>query len=669
MKTFEENIIGRLQLLDREVERLRVKERPIGGGTPGESITLTAGLGLTGGGDLSANRRFDVGAGAGIAVGTDDVRVDLSYNFAWSGVHSFQNITYASSIMPHVSDVYDLGSSASLWRKIWGSELSAIVFAKYEQVLLGGWFTVSKGEGTLPWAINNTQTQINLGASTFATNDILVFRGISSTNSPQVEYMKVGTLVSGTTYNVTRNLDGTGANSWPSGTVFGNWGTTGNGRIELNAYDTPRLSVFSHGAAIADFREQVRIGDLINGWGYGSSIYGGAFGSYEVGKANITIDPTNGVRIRNYNQTVIQLTGTEASFENVIKLGAYGRLQQGTGTWGTNFTGSAIWSEGSPAVMNIGGWNNNVKQWWGGSDGTLYAGQGDLKINNNGITIVSPSYYGKQDRNNIKWHKPADSLTILFNIGNWHTEDGNTYSRMSTNGISGKQAVTYVQSVGEDQNATANVTLLASISDASNASLELSKSSSVRTLAIQVDNMSLSGGGFHVGGTSAAGAGNLVVDGTIKDGSGVEYLKTTGKAADSDKLDGIDSTGFGRPVFLTTPLTSTDWEGNARSTTAKTLIDLSAVFGVPAGVKAIMVQLLSRDSASAVSTTVFFGVSPNNTDASCPVMSVSRGLPNDTLVYASGICPCDANGDIYYQVVASGTDTTDCWIRIWGYWL
>jgi len=36
-----------------------------------------------------------------------------------------------------------------------------------------------------------------------------------------------------------------------------------------------------------------------------------------------------------------------------------------------------------------------------------------------------------------------------------------------------------------------------------------------------------------------------------------------------------------------TPLTSTAWDGgDAFSTTAKTLIDLSAVFGVPAGVKA-----------------------------------------------------------------------------------
>jgi hypothetical protein len=146
------------------------------------------------------------------------------------------------------------------------------------------------------------------------------------------------------------------------------------------------------------------------------------------------------------------------------------------------------------------------------------------------------------------------------------------------------------------------------------------------------------------------------------------YLPIAGKAADADKLDGLDSTDFGRPVFLTTPLTSTDWDGDAYSTTLKTKIDLSSVFSVPAGVRAVLVQLLARDSGSAASTKIFFGISPNNTDASCPVMAVGRGLPNDTLVYVSGVCPCDANGDIYYQIVASGSGTMDCWIRIWGYW-
>ena len=146
------------------------------------------------------------------------------------------------------------------------------------------------------------------------------------------------------------------------------------------------------------------------------------------------------------------------------------------------------------------------------------------------------------------------------------------------------------------------------------------------------------------------------------------YLLKTGKAADSDKLDGLDSTAFSRPVFLTSPLKSTSWDGDARSTTAKTLIDLSAVFGVPAGVKAILVRLVARDSGSS-SGFCQLGLSPNNTANSVAMQAYLQGVANDVYVSENGIVPCDANGDVYYQVVASGTDTLDAIIEIWGYWL
>ncbi len=128
-------------------------------------------------------------------------------------------------------------------------------------------------------------------------------------------------------------------------------------------------------------------------------------------------------------------------------------------------------------------------------------------------------------------------------------------------------------------------------------------------------------------------------------------------------------TNYGVFKPLTTPLTSTAWDGDAYSTTSKTLIDLSAVFGVPAGVKAVLAQIIAADSGSAASTTIFFGLAPNNTSGQNSLMAIGRGLPNDTLVYQTGVVPCDANGDIYYQIDASNTGTMDCWLRIWGYWV
>ena len=146
------------------------------------------------------------------------------------------------------------------------------------------------------------------------------------------------------------------------------------------------------------------------------------------------------------------------------------------------------------------------------------------------------------------------------------------------------------------------------------------------------------------------------------------YLGISAKAADSDKLDGYDSAVFGRPVFLTTPKTSTSWDGDARSTTAKTLIDLSVVFGVPAGVKAILVRLTARDSGSS-SGYCQFALSPNNTADSVAVQAYLQGVANDIYITENGIVPCDANGDVYYQIAASGTGTLDAFIEIWGWWL
>lgn len=148
----------------------------------------------------------------------------------------------------------------------------------------------------------------------------------------------------------------------------------------------------------------------------------------------------------------------------------------------------------------------------------------------------------------------------------------------------------------------------------------------------------------------------------------VERLKVK-ESPDADKLDGLDSTDFGRPVFLTSPLTSTAWDGDAYSTVDKTLIDLSEVFNVPAGVSAVLIMLGARDSESLTSTTCYLSISPNNTAASHAGLLKLQGLPNDVQYRQLIVCPCNANGDIYYQIYASGTGTMDVTLEIWGYWL
>jgi len=143
------------------------------------------------------------------------------------------------------------------------------------------------------------------------------------------------------------------------------------------------------------------------------------------------------------------------------------------------------------------------------------------------------------------------------------------------------------------------------------------------------------------------------------------------KTNDYDRVDrrlsALESAKF---VPLTSPLTSESWDGDAFSTTAKTLIDLSAVFGVPAGVSAVLVRILARDSGSAASAdNIYFGISPNDTNHEVVLATRLGGKPNDYFNDINGVCSCDANGNIYYQILASGVGTLDVYLQIWGYWL
>lgn len=130
------------------------------------------------------------------------------------------------------------------------------------------------------------------------------------------------------------------------------------------------------------------------------------------------------------------------------------------------------------------------------------------------------------------------------------------------------------------------------------------------------------------------------------------------------KVENIETGGGGSWVWLQTPATSTSWDGDARSTTGKTLIDLSVVFSVPDYVKAVLVRAIVQDSGAGAADCQIL-LSPNATAGSgiawrCPPS-------NDRWTDGTYWVPCDANGDIYYQTVASGTGTLDVHLQIWGY--
>ena len=206
----------------------------------------------------------------------------------FGGFTAINGTSNLSHVYPLASDTYDLGSSTLLWRKGWLSELQAILFAENTITLLGGWFYVTKDAGTVAEDVDNSETQIDFGKSMTLT-DFVLFR-----RSGVVEYMQVGSVVGGTNYNVTRDRDGSGANTWAEGSPFAVLGQDGDGRIELNAYDTPRISLIKQGVTYNAQTEYIRIGDLNGFLGYGSETWGMAIGE---ATKYLKYDPSNGLRI------------------------------------------------------------------------------------------------------------------------------------------------------------------------------------------------------------------------------------------------------------------------------------------------------------------------------------------------------------------------------------
>ena len=146
------------------------------------------------------------------------------------------------------------------------------------------------------------------------------------------------------------------------------------------------------------------------------------------------------------------------------------------------------------------------------------------------------------------------------------------------------------------------------------------------------------------------------------------YIVDVSVASDDDKSLKIERSTFLGATYLTTPKTSTDWDGDAKSDAGPTKLDMSAVFtGYPdMAVKAVLLRVAARDDAAIGTAGLYFSVGPSATY----YYALQANPPGaDVLASNTGICPCDANGDIYYKINASGSGTMDCWLEVWGYWI
>ena len=132
-----------------------------------------------------------------------------------------------------------------------------------------------------------------------------------------------------------------------------------------------------------------------------------------------------------------------------------------------------------------------------------------------------------------------------------------------------------------------------------------------------------------------------------------------------DIVVGRNATTYTGYIFvpLATPATSTAWDGDAFDSGDNATIDLSAVFGIPAGVKAVLIRYTFN--CPEVGKIVRFGPSSATSTSAIEQYSqiASRYISQD------GVVVCDANGDIYFSTTAVNGQEANVWLFIHGYWI
>ena len=109
----------------------------------------------------------------------------------------------------------------------------------------------------------------------------------------------------------------------------------------------------------------------------------------------------------------------------------------------------------------------------------------------------------------------------------------------------------------------------------------------------------------------------------------------------------------------TPPLTSTSWDGDAKTTANNGLVNARTVFGVPAGAVAVAV-LLEIKSAS---VGIYAGLGPNSSYY-YSILQLTQAA--NVQIDAAGIVTLDASGNFYFKTSGSLTYTA---IYITGYFL
>ena len=403
----------------------------------------------------------------------------------WTALNRFLQTVEVNGVLPVVGDTSDIGSATQPFRKGFFSELSTLLFKKENVLVMDGSLVLTKQSGKFEEDVLPEDTEINF-EQILTPGDFLLLRAEN-----KMEYMQVGSLVSGTTYTVTRNLDGSGANDWPAGSVYSVRGHDGDGWLELNAIDRKRFSVWAQGSSWNTSLEIGRYGD-ITGWQNAPFTgMGIALGDYANGKY-LLYTKTDGMIVN--GGTIIAGDGKVIIDENGLRLFTETVYNDYTSPSsikfihdGVNFGG--IYGSGSPSDVGI---RQNI-----------YGAPGQT-INNWDIALAKDT--GSVYKLTNAMREGVYGSSYILDVANYEAK------------VSGSESLIEINAKHSRLNTDPVV-----------------YNTALLKIWARVDQSLISLDAEKIDLTAPNG---IVVNGTLKDNDGITYLKSNAKAADSDKLDG-----------------------------------------------------------------------------------------------------------------------------------
>lgn len=207
-------------------------------------------------------------------------------------------------------------------------------------------------------------------------------------------------------------LSGTTDVTYTVGQAVISYGVSGDGFLLMEAIGTgaPYFSVRTHaGAPYTATTEHVRMGNLNGGWGYATDIYGVAIGQYAAGKGNITVDPTDGIKINIHTDNIMQFNSSGAFITNVLNMtGDDAAIAIGATPPTSSSAGTGLWLD-KTGLFSLDTNTHQVKI--DATDGKLYAGGGSVTLDDDGITLFSDTSYTPSS--SIEWYRGTVRQSVI----------------------------------------------------------------------------------------------------------------------------------------------------------------------------------------------------------------------------------------------------------------